>query len=334
MRYSSSVNTKLKRISLRHTSNGNEGEENKSSLDTSSTKAYTILKSLSGYKLGEPLRNEDSILCSCESTLAAVRKIRPNDCGFILRSDGTYKYSLFDGFKDDGSLQFQVEQGKYKVVPVANIAEFIKIPMLPVSSSARRSSIRLSTSGRVVSKRRTSVSKKSSLPTVRQTKDKKKMNKKGKKQVPQLEPKSHEGLIYCRGREVMYKGSNGVVRKIYQKDSSVLYKGRDGEEEALILDVHLDDEMEPYYTIRLIDGREIRQTDNDHIVMEKLKSSRIIRCKVNINLSTILPLQYTLFYTKLSTGIERGQPLRQYPDSSSSYYLMRPARQTQHGRSH
>ena len=278
MRYSSSVNTKLKRISLRHTSNGNEGEENKSSLDVSSTKAYTILKSLSGYKLGEPLRNEDSILCSCESTLAAVKKIQPNDCGFILRSNGTYKYSLFDGWNDDGSLQFQVDQGKYKVVPVANIAEFIKIPMLPVSSSARRSSIRLSTSGRVVSKRRTSVSKKSSLPTSRQIKDKKN-NKKGKKQsrVPPQQPKSHEGLIYCKGREVMYKGSNGVVRKIYQKDSSVLYKGRDGEVEALILDVHLDDEMEPYYTIRLIDGREIRQTDNDHIVMEQLKSSRIIR---------------------------------------------------------
>ena len=278
MRYSSSVNTKLKRISLRHTSNGNEGEENKSSLDTSSTKAYTILKSLSGYKLGEPLRNEDSILCSCtESTLAAVKKIQPNDCGFILRSDGTYKYALFEGWKRDGSLQFQVDQGKYKVVPVANIAEFIKIPMLPVSSSARRSSIRLSTSGRVVSKRRTSVSKKSSLPTSRQIKDKKKKNKKGKKQVHPQEPKSHEGLIYCKGREVMYKGSNGVVRKIYQRDSSVLYKGRNGEEEAIILDVHLDDEMEPYYTIRLIDGREIRQTDNDHIVMEKLKSNRIIR---------------------------------------------------------
>jgi len=277
MRYSSSVNTKLKRISLRHTNT--EGDENKASLDTSSTKAYTILKSLSGYKLGEPLRNEDSILCSCtESTLAAVKKIQPNDCGFILRSDGTYKYSLFDGWKDDGSLQFKVDQGKYKVVPVANIAEFIKIPMLPVSSSARRSSIRLSTSGRVVSKRRTSVSKKS-LPTGRQIKEKKKNNKKGKKQsrVTQQEPKGHEGLIYCKGREVMYKGSNGVVRKIYQKDSSVLYKGRDGEVEALILDVHFDDEMEPYYTIRLIDGREIRQTDNDHIVMEKLKSSRIIR---------------------------------------------------------
>lgn len=280
MRYSSSVNTKLKRISLRHTNT--EGDENKSSLDTSSTKAYTILKSLSGYKPGEPLRNEDSILCSCESTLAAVEKIQPNDCGFILRSDGTYKYALFDGWKGtSGSLQFQVEQGKYKVVPVANIADFVKIPMLPVSSSARRSSIRLSTSGRVVSKRRTSVSKKSSLPTPtsRQIKDKKKKkNKKGKKQsrAPQ-QPKSHDGLIYCKGREVMYKGSNGVVRKIYQKDSSVLYKGRNGEEEALILDVHLDDELEPYYTIRLMSGREIRQTDNDHIVMEQLKSSRIIR---------------------------------------------------------
>jgi len=277
MRYSSSsVNTKLKRISLRHTNN--EGDENKSSLDVSSTQAYTILKSLNGYALGDGLRNEDSILCSCETTLAAVKKIQPNDCGFILRSDGTYKYSSFDGWKDDGSLQFQVDKGKYKVVPVANIAEFVKIPMLPVSSSARRSSIRLSTSGRVVSKRRNSVSKKS-LPTGRLITDKKKKNKKGKKQgkVPPQQPKSHEGLIYCKGREVMYKGSNGVVRKIYQKGSSVLYKGKNGEEEALILDVHLDDKMEPYYTIRLIDGREIRQTDNDHIVMEKLKSSRIIR---------------------------------------------------------
>ena len=41
-----------------------------------------------------------------------------------------------------------------------------------------------------------------------------------------------------------------------RKGLSVSYKSADGVMDSLILDVHLDDLLEPYYTIKLPDGRE------------------------------------------------------------------------------
>jgi hypothetical protein len=56
--------------------------------------------------------------------------------------------------------------------------------------------------------------------------------------------------MYKAGMDVYYK-SNGVIVS-----------------SAHILDVHLDDLLEPYYSIRLEDGRE-KQTDNAHITLTK-----------------------------------------------------------------
>jgi len=68
-------------------------------------------------------------------------------------------------------------------------------------------------------------------------------------------------------------GSGGRGRKtsasgtLHQKGMNVFYQSSGSTiTPARILDVHLDDELEPYYTIRLEDGRE-KQTDNDHILL-------------------------------------------------------------------
>lgn len=52
--------------------------------------------------------------------------------------------------------------------------------------------------------------------------------------------------LYKKGMDVFYRGPNGLFVS------------------AKILDVHFDDMLEPYYTIRKEDGAE-KQTDNDHL---------------------------------------------------------------------
>jgi sRNA-binding protein len=54
------------------------------------------------------------------------------------------------------------------------------------------------------------------------------------------------------------KTEDGGTRRVpkLRKGLSVSYKSADGVMDALILDVHLDDLLEPYYTIKLPDGRE------------------------------------------------------------------------------
>mmetsp|Transcript_15781 Transcript_15781/g.32359 ORF Transcript_15781/g.32359 Transcript_15781/m.32359 type:complete len:190 (-) Transcript_15781:2-571(-) len=64
------------------------------------------------------------------------------------------------------------------------------------------------------------------------------------------------------------KTENGSTKFVpmHQKDKIISYRSAKGIVEALIVDVHLDDLYEPYYTIRFTDGRE-KQTDNDHILL-------------------------------------------------------------------
>mmetsp|Transcript_25604 Transcript_25604/g.55079 ORF Transcript_25604/g.55079 Transcript_25604/m.55079 type:complete len:178 (-) Transcript_25604:457-990(-) len=57
--------------------------------------------------------------------------------------------------------------------------------------------------------------------------------------------------IYKAGMDVHYKGPNNMVTS------------------ARILNVHLDDMLEPYYDIQFEDGRE-KQTDNAHLMVEHL----------------------------------------------------------------
>jgi hypothetical protein len=57
-----------------------------------------------------------------------------------------------------------------------------------------------------------------------------------------------------------------LLRPKHQKGATILYKRGNILDRAIILAVHLDHDMEPYYTIRLNDGKE-KQTDNAHLVI-------------------------------------------------------------------
>ena len=53
--------------------------------------------------------------------------------------------------------------------------------------------------------------------------------------------------------------------KKYNKGSKVLYTTRGITSEAVILDIHYDDALKPYYTIHILDDDREKQTDEDHI---------------------------------------------------------------------
>ena len=94
---------------------------------------YKILRSLPGYNIGDPLRKEDLILCySKEATSFAMNRIRPGDCVFILRSDGSFTYALYEGHakRDTSSLSFQVDNGHFKRVSTSKFCKLVKVPVL------------------------------------------------------------------------------------------------------------------------------------------------------------------------------------------------------------
>lgn len=68
--------------------------------------------------------------------------------------------------------------------------------------------------------------------------------------VPPEQPKDVE-MVEAKSEE----GGSKLVPK-YRKGASVVYRAAHEVLTALILDVHLDDLLEPYYTIRLPDGIE------------------------------------------------------------------------------
>jgi len=71
--------------------------------------------------------------------------------------------------------------------------------------------------------------------------------------------------------QVQCKTEDGQTKTVpmYKAGMRVYYKGQnDNKSHAQILNVHLDDGLEPYYTIQLEDGRE-KQTDNAHIALSQ-----------------------------------------------------------------
>ena len=61
-----------------------------------------------------------------------------------------------------------------------------------------------------------------------------------------------------KGQWVEVKAEDGGTKLVpkHNKGKIVAYKSAQGIVEGLILDVHLDDLLEPYYTIKLVDGKE------------------------------------------------------------------------------
>lgn len=84
---------------------------------------------------------------------------------------------------------------------------------------------------------------------------------------PLLPPSTNSSLVSSSGRGRGRTTSGSVSGPLHQKGMNVFYQSSGSTvTPAHILDVHLDDELKPYYTIRLEDGRE-KQTDNDHILL-------------------------------------------------------------------
>lgn len=96
---------------------------------------YTILRSLPGYNIGDSLRKEDlTLCCSKEATAFAMNKLLPNDCAFILRSDGSFTYAIYQGRATaDAPMLFRVdEQGSSKKVSVSKFCQLVKVAAVAV----------------------------------------------------------------------------------------------------------------------------------------------------------------------------------------------------------
>jgi len=87
------------------------------------------------------------------------------------------------------------------------------------------------------------------------------------------EQKSTDGnqeplALPCSFEMVEAKTEEGGTKMVprYAARTKLYYKNADGIQMATILESHLDDLLDPYYSIRLADGRE-KQTDNAHLLM-------------------------------------------------------------------
>mmetsp|Transcript_13397 Transcript_13397/g.29096 ORF Transcript_13397/g.29096 Transcript_13397/m.29096 type:complete len:262 (+) Transcript_13397:107-892(+) len=121
--------------------------------EASSHQVYNILRSLPGYTIGDPLRKQDKVLCYCKAaTEYAMNKLRQGDCSFIMRSDGSFTYALYEGpvKGDPTTLSFRVDdqgQGHFKRVPMSKFYKLVKVPVLlgrqaPLVTNQRRRSNR------------------------------------------------------------------------------------------------------------------------------------------------------------------------------------------------
>jgi hypothetical protein len=78
-------------------------------------------------------------------------------------------------------------------------------------------------------------------------------------------------------RMVQAKTEDGNCRTVplYEAGMEVCYRNDNEIQECKILTVHLNDLLEPYYTVRLLDGKE-KQTENTHIML-RLRDGK--KCK-------------------------------------------------------
>ena len=108
-----------------------------------------------------------------------------------------------------------------------------------------------------------------------------------------------------------------VAAPKYKKGQLILYKshcqGRSAEEEACILDVHADDLLEPYYTIRLVNNGKEKQTDNDHI---------ILRSDDDVDNNGIDPqeLMHTIYEKDEPQPHQQKQPHEQQKSDAKNYH--------------
>jgi len=84
----------------------------------------------------------------------------------------------------------------------------------------------------------------------------------------QQQPVKEPLALPCSVEMVEAKTEDGGTKIVpkYAAETKLYYKNSQGIQKATILDAHLDDLLDPYYSIRLEDGRE-KQTDNAHLLL-------------------------------------------------------------------
>jgi len=89
-----------------------------------------------------------------------------------------------------------------------------------------------------------------------------------KQQQQQQQPAMDPLALPCSVEMVEAKTEDGGTKIVpkYAVETKLYYKNAQGIQKATILDSHLDDLLDPYYSIRLEDGRE-KQTDNSHLML-------------------------------------------------------------------
>jgi len=171
--------------------------------------------------------------------------LTPKGRVFVRRADRTFTCAEFDGVDGQGMPRFRVnEAGSFKVISPKRLSSHVLVPTTGGDSpgcDSRTVETSSPPSSPVVAKGLPAVatvsSRPPSSPVVAKSVDG------NHSPVPELE-----------------------LEKIHKVGDCVIYQGRGGLSLATIHDVYLDDQLSPYYYIKLQDGSE-RQTDNEHICL-------------------------------------------------------------------
>eukprot|EP00980_Cylindrotheca_fusiformis_P003200 scaffold725_cov133-Cylindrotheca_fusiformis.AAC.8 len=75
----------------------------------------------------------------------------------------------------------------------------------------------------------------------------------------------NRGVKKARSMEGMLAMKSASPKANFSKEEIVVYKGANGQEKAKILDVHLDDDLVPFYTVKLLESGKEKQTDDAHL---------------------------------------------------------------------
>ena len=169
---------------------------------------------------------------------------------FIRRADRTFTCAEFEGVDGDGMLRFRVNvAGSFKMLSPEKLSSHALVPTTECDSPAGDAREERLQVDKVItqSRRKSEMCSSRTAETVSVTVS------------PPPSPvvtKSVDGI----------HASAPEPEKIHKVGDCVIYQGRGGLALATVQEVYLDDQLSPYYYIRLQDGSE-RQTDNEHIYL-------------------------------------------------------------------
>ena len=232
---------------------------------------YSIhLRTLPGYQVGDAIRVHDVNLCSYEATSYAIDKLRPNDCAFVSRSDGSFTYALYRGLSGNNCMSFSVsERGHFKVLSIQHVFKYVKVPVLTLPSdvyvSDAMSIYTCSSDG--------------STRSAESVIDKKKRDW-VVSDWNSLISNSSTSSAASSSVHVSFATVENVNLgyPVYKPGMDVYYKKHDKYEPARIVEIHMDDLLEPYYTIKLEDG-----LSNKHITLERPPTATTSAYKSGMN---------------------------------------------------